>query len=63
MENTPWKGRGPLAEKDSCSCGHALQKMEVKATVDVYTGISSAWKIIVAVTDLSRNAVRGMTSP
>ena len=43
MDKYSLEGQRALAEKIVAPCGHALQKMEVKATVDVYTGsLSSA---------------------
>jgi len=43
MDKYSLEGQRALAEKIVAPCGHAWQKMEVKATVDVYTGsLSSA---------------------
>ena len=43
MDKYSLEGQRALAEEIVAPCSHALQKMEVKATVDVYTGsLSSA---------------------
>jgi hypothetical protein len=42
MDKYSLEGQRALAEKIVAPCGHALQKMEVKATVDVYTGSLSS---------------------
>jgi hypothetical protein len=42
MDKYSLEGQSALAEKMVAPYGHALQKMEVKATVDVYTGSLSS---------------------
>ena len=42
MDKYSLEGQRALAEEIVAPCSHALQKMEVKATVDVYTGSLSS---------------------
>ena len=42
MDKYSLEGQRALAEKMVAPCGHAFQKMEVEATVDVYTGSLSS---------------------
>ena len=42
IEKYSWEGQRALAEERVAPWRHALQKMGVKATVDVYTGILSS---------------------